>query len=283
MNNGSVEAWSTKRLPPEPRGEFRSMRDEIGKAVAELECGPEQVLHGTYMSSVSERQPIDTENTLFYNVPTNCFAKSARVGIKFERVFAAPPLAPHPMGSRALHYQSYRLLNRRAAFSSWSLANVAASFSGVRCRSTSVEAVWEAMRGDRELAVATGSLGSYFGLSVTVRPPAGTAPLNLVNLLKPVFDGVVSSFHQHDGTDDAELGRRVAGSLESEPERVSQLLVDGSQAVLGSRRLLWRRGDGVQWGPADDRCVAGELLLGEVSEGGFYELSGKLTAAIATS
>lgn len=259
------------------------MRDEIGKAVAELECGPEQILHGAYISNVRDRQPVDTENILYYNVPTNCFAKSARVGIKFERVYAAPPVAPPPMGPRALHYQSYRLLNRKAAFSNWSVANVAVSFVGARFRSTAPEMVWEAMKEHRKLDVATERLGSYFGLSITLQPPRGTTSLNLAKLLKPVFDGVVSSFHQHDGTDGPELGRRVASSLESEPERISQLLQDGSQAVLGRRRLLWRRGDGVQWGPADDRCVAGELLLGETSDDEFYNLSGKLTAAIAAS
>ena len=40
------------------------------------------------------------------------------------------------------------------------------------------------------------------------------------------------------------------------------MLVD-RPGPLGGRRLIWPRGQGVQWNPADERCVAGEIRLVE--------------------
>jgi hypothetical protein len=41
--------------------------------------------------------------------------------------------------------------------------------------------------------------------------------------------------------------------------------------VLGAKpRLLHRRGDGVQWAPADELCVAGEVLVAESEDGRWY-------------
>ena len=49
-----------------------------------------------------------------------------------------------------------------------------------------------------------------------------------------------------------------------------------SRAVLGSvPRLVVPRGAGVIWAPADDKCVAGELLL-DSQEGVTWAIKGKI-------
>jgi hypothetical protein len=95
-------------------------------------------------------------------------------------------------------------------------------------------------------------------------------------VIKPVFDGVIAAFHQHDGTNDEELSKRLASKLGKDWAEILRHLHDSTIAVLGTRRLLWLRGEGVQWNPGDDGCVAGELLLDESSSSGFFELSGEL-------
>jgi hypothetical protein len=41
-------------------------------------------------------------------------------------------------------------------------------------------------------------------------------------------------------------------------------LLDRRRAVLGAvQKLVFLRAEGVQWNPADDQCVAGELLPAE--------------------
>jgi hypothetical protein len=84
-------------------------------------------------------------------------------------------------------------------------------------------------------------------------------------LLKGIFDGVISSFQAH--TDTAVLPdvvARLTTVLPADPVEIEELLLDRGRAVLGVvSRLVCLRDVGVQWNPADDRCVAGELLAAE--------------------
>jgi hypothetical protein len=43
-------------------------------------------------------------------------------------------------------------------------------------------------------------------------------------------------------------------------EDVLQNLANERHSPLGPRRLVWPFRNGVQWNPADDKCVAGEIL-----------------------
>jgi hypothetical protein len=64
----------------------------------------------------------------------------------------------------------------------------------------------------------------------------------------------------------SELRERVASLA-------SRYRYDLRSAVLGRRRLLWPRAQGVQWNPADDLCLALEL---RIERGERRELSGRL-------
>ena len=116
-----------------------------------------------------------------------------------------------------------------------------------------------------------------FGLSVTIRHPAGTAP-RPVDLLKPVFDGVIAAFHGHAGPADAleVVSERVARRLGLPAQQVRAWLVSRETAVLGDRVLVRPYRENVAWNPADERCLAGELLLDPVP--GEWAISGALFA-----
>ena len=100
-----------------------------------------------------------------------------------------------------------------------------------------------------------------FAVLVTIRAPLSNRP-TLGRLVKGIFDGVVSAFQAHGNTSGAaELAALVSRTLQTDLADIQTLLVGQRQAALGTQpRLLHRRGDGVQWSPADDLCVAGELL-----------------------
>jgi hypothetical protein len=88
---------------------------------------------------------------------------------------------------------------------------------------------------------------------------------------------VVSAFQAHTDTSDiAELAARVSRNVAASPAGIEALLVSQRQAVLGAvPQLLHRRGVGVQWAPADDLCVAGELLA-EPSSDSAWSIKGKI-------
>jgi len=98
----------------------------------------------------------------------------------------------------------------------------------------------------------------YFGITVRVFPPAA-ARVNLAVLVKTLFDGIIAGLHSHDGSRLDEVAGRLATRLNAEPANIRRALMDTKNAILGQRRLLHPFLRYVQWNPADDLLVAGEL------------------------
>lgn len=280
-SHGPVEVWSRTRLPFEPKGWLMDLRSEIRAAVGTLDCGSGQAIHAVYASSTMDF--FDVENVLFYNVGVGYFARSARWGLRFERSFAEPP--PMYEGAVAPNYQSYRLEPKQEGFTCWTASRRLAEWDSVSCRpisaGTRAESVWYDMkRGTIRVLGGTGQGVKRFGLALTIHAPNGSV-LNLAAVVKPFFDGVVASFHQHDDAGDKEVSRRLALSLGVDLDEIHAALQDRERNILGTRRLLWPWGDYVQWNPADDSCVAGSLML-EHSErwylsGQLFEVAGSAT------
>lgn len=279
-----VEVWSVERLPFEQKPEsewLRQLRRDVGAAVVQLGCcGGGPVLYGRYESSNPDL--CDTENILFYNVGMRCFAELSRWGIRFERTFHEPPMPPRILARPPAHYHLYSLGSRTTSFKYWETEPPSlVEFNRISC-GRSLESIWYGLKthidkvGPRAIKwVKPSEEPTRFGLNVKIRAPRSSVP-SLAGVLKTVFDGVVSAFHQHDGTDLEEVSKRLAVRLERDWREISDCLKGPGMAVLGPRKLLWRRGKGLQWNPADDRCVAGQLLFEEGSTEGFWELSGEL-------
>lgn len=267
------EAWSTRRLPFEPKGWLLQFRSELRAALKQLRSSPGTVLSGIYGSPVSEF--CDVENVLLYNVGASSFVAAASGGLRLERSFACPT-PPVRLEGEALHYVSYALSPASAGFSAWSEGSVLAKWFEVPMPSlaetTKPSAVWYALRRAEIDTYAPLAPGRPYGLRLLLELPSGT-PAAPAGLVKPLLDGVISALHRHDGSALAELSRRVATQLHASAEQVAAMLVDESNVILGSRRLLWARAAGVQWNPADDLCLATELLA---RPGDRLALSGRL-------
>lgn len=256
---------------------MKVLRAELREAVRGLICGTDELLHAVYMASADEA--CDAENVLFYNVGAGCFAHQSRVAMRFERVFSEPPPPPRPLSASALHYQSYRSATRRDEFLGWKRRQRLAAWT-VACEPLrplpSASSIWLHMKsGACETSAGRNEKPSWFGMSVTISLPRRTV-LNLAEVIKPVFDGIVAALHSHDGTMLEEVSHRLGEKLGVEAKQIAQELLDESRAVLGKRKLVhpWR--DVVQWNPADDRVVAGELTIRNNSDAELWGLSGEL-------
>jgi hypothetical protein len=258
----SVEMWSARRLPFESDGWHLGMRAALCAALHQLRAGPDEVLHACYVSE--DATPCDVENVLLYNLGSGCFAGVDRMGIRLERSFACP--TPPTSGEVALpHYQRYSVEPASGVFVHWRTGTLRARWTnldiGRLTSATKPSAVWRAIR--------TGSLDdlqlppappSYFGMQLVLTVPDGVR-VHAAPLLKPLIDGVVCAFHAHDGSDMGSIGQRLAIQLGVEAPNIIALLQSSERAVLGRRRLLWPWREGLQWAPADDRCLAAEVLL----------------------
>jgi len=99
--------------------------------------------------------------------------------------------------------------------------------------------------------------------------------INQALIVKPVLDGIISSFHTHDGSDITELSGRLAKIVGEKEQTVQTMLIDSKMNILGTRKLLHKFGQNIQWNPADDTCVTADILFDNSIDGG-WSLSGEL-------
>lgn len=280
-----VEAWIDDYIRFERRPVSQEeLRTAIRARVRELTAAPDQVLHATYLGR--KHPAADVENLVLYNIDDTgaSFANAARFGLRFELGEVAPA---SPAGKEYVYGYRYELAPRAAGFRHWREARELASWNWIDLgsfpASKRLEQVWIALaQDDVPIASRARPPDTPFVVSVTVRAPRGTTPV-LGGLVKAIVDGVVCAFQAHtDRTNVGELAARVSRTLSVSPEAVEALLLNEDRAVLGAApRLLHLRGDGVIWAPADDLCVAGELLI-EPSNTTSWAIKGRVFEVPAT-
>lgn len=271
-----VEAWSIQRLPFQPKGWLADLRDEICKSVKKLESSDGEILHAVYGSA--SKDLCDAENILFYNVGTGNFASAARHGVRFERSFTRPDppsLDSHPYP----HYHRYALARSDGAFTHWTPGPIWAQWENIEMPAlsafTKASTVWYRMKSSPiEIVQLPASTPDYFGLTITIAVPAGVKA-RVVDLLKPLLDGLISSLHVHNGAKLLAVSQNLALMLGLSADEIQKLLCEEETAVLGQRCLLWLWSKSVQWNPADDRCLAAEVLLLPY-DGTQWRLSGRI-------
>ncbi|MBA3629478.1 MAG: hypothetical protein H0W55_07355 [Actinobacteria bacterium] len=251
-----VEGWAQQRLPFDPKdGWKKDFKVELGAAIRRLVAGPHEGLHATYTNPQTDR--VDIENALIYNVGTSAFRNSAHTQLKFERSFDAPA-SPR---AHLEHYYRYEIVPLSEPLSAWrrgsSLVDWSSRLASLSFDTKAAVVWWATKHGEIKTHVDSPHAG-WFGLQLEVEAPETAG--NLADFVKPLTDGAIAALQSHaPGPDLAELAERVARSLGVNPAAVAQALCDESTAVLSGNRILWKRGIGVQWNPADERCVAGIL------------------------
>jgi hypothetical protein len=123
--------------------------------------------------------------------------------------------------------------------------------------------VWLALsRGEPQVSTAAAVSKTPFAVRVQIRPPQGSQLPISSELVKEVFDGVICAFQAHtDQTILPQVAERLAITLPADPEEIATHLLDQRQAVLGVvPRLVYPYRKSVKWDPADNWCLAGELL-----------------------
>lgn len=268
---GVVEAWSQMRLPFEPTGDSLQFRAALRQELSGLVASGQAGLRAEFAST--SQDPVDAENVLFYNVGAAGFARADQSVLLFERSGEVP--SP-PNGSGACpHYHRYEV-RVEPSWRHWLETEVVADFGPTPIPAlaslTSMAAIWHAVRSGPVGGSRAGSASYPFGLTVDISAPR---ELHLALVMKPLIDGVVAAFHAHDGSDGAELAKRVADPLFLDQHEVRTLLDGSERAVLGRRRLLWRRGAGVQWNPGDDLLQAA-LLRATTHIGTGWSIAGRI-------
>lgn len=281
---GPVEAWAQRSLPFEPKGWQRRFREELCQALQCLRPPRGRVLCGSYQTAQEAQQPADVENLVFYNVGSSCSTEATQWVLRFERRYGEPPQPPGFPGRPYLHYYRYEFVPPDHPFTFWREGSVLARWRGVPCPALSSDSkpakIWWSLRRSAQRVQTCGSSTSgHFGLRVVLDLTEDAIP-NLASLTKPLSDGVVAAFHCCRKLD-GEVLRPLGHQLGVCPGEVRGALADCSTAALGERGKLVRlRGDGVQWDPADDRCVVGQLVRQDSDLHTTWQLSGELFTVV---
>jgi hypothetical protein len=244
-----VEVWSDKRLQYNSKPETIRLKTAIGKAVAELQAKPDEILSAVFRSAA--RELVDCENVLLYNVGTGHFRRAAIHGLRFERVFA--------QAGETQHHHRYTLVPRQSTSQHWRPGKPGVSLQAVPVPAfnelSKPDAIWLAVR---QLTATSPRHHGNYGLSVTLTTPK---PVRLTSLVKPLLDGIISGLHAHDGSDLDLLVPRLAARMSQPEETLRHLLTSPAEGILGMRRLLGRHGEvGLKWNPGDDECVCCTVL-----------------------
>ncbi|MCL5949936.1 MAG: hypothetical protein M1490_05610 [Candidatus Bathyarchaeota archaeon] len=275
-----VQVWSVDRLPF-PTGTsdiFKSMRREIQQALLSMQANG-KVLHAIYISprGFSGREP-DVENALFYNVSDvscQCFKELTKNGIRFERLFSRPPLSDGK--PRWNHSQIYMLSPIDAEFTYWRRGRHLVHFDlNILCNifeniktnySVLAKFIWYWVRqsGEKVLIMVPKLPPSRFGISITIEGDKNLIP-NLSAFVKPLLDGVIAAYQNHDGTNldniTIALSTRYLKPLNPRQDDLISFLTNNKEAILGSTKLFWLSSGGrLQVCPNDENCLSAEIIL----------------------
>ena len=255
----AVEAWSAWRLPFDRLTPAQlAYRAELSSALRSL--GPAGVLHATYISSVVT-PAVDAENLLFYNVGATAFQFLGSRALRYERVVGGPPPAPCRVSFTPSHYVHYSITSDDPAWLHTRQGRQMAGCAVADCpRLNHVPSVWRAMK---PCLVATPGAAWAPRGAIAVRLGISAAPsvqLSLPALVKALTDGFVSALHSYQGMQLDEVATRLGTQLGEPAAVVRALLEQASAAVLGPRAVPHLRASSLQWSPADDRIMAGEVI-----------------------
>lgn len=119
--------------------------------------------------------------------------------------------------------------------------------------------------------VFSNSYKGKFGVEAIIKSPH---PIKLTSIIKPLLDGLISAFHQHDGKVEKDVLHALSGQTTVSEMEIQRLLYDARFNVLGKRSLVHKFRNGVQWNPADDLCTSIKLVCDD--NYGDWEVDGKI-------
>jgi hypothetical protein len=279
LEDRSVELWTVRRTPFETdqSSAQKAMVRDIEPILQQLECGPDERLHGIFTSDeIASNQP-DAENIALYNFGARPFA-GAGYAIGFERSYAPAPPPPGPLSTRARNHHSWRVVPDEAPFAHWTEGDVV-----VEWRDVPIDlhgdlglSAWRAIRENPDDIVVNGRLSAadYYAVMVSLSAPAGRLP-SVVKAVKNLVDGPLAGLQRadhlpHDVT--AKLLRRHWARPIDEAMLHDLVSAERPPAVL-PRPPFNRNG----LDPCDELCVAGIARL--VESGGDPSFSGTVVRA----
>lgn len=225
-----------------------------------------------------DRAVSDVENSLFTNWLGHLPAGITL--LRFERGPSAPPEPPVDIDRVGghLHYYRYTIGGR---WTTWDADAVLARWDRVPRRLAldgSAGPGWMALRHGRadgkvELTGASLYPDENFGVRLTVHATS-QGPKNAITVSENIVDGTLAAFHS-DVLSEA-LFPNLKGRFPRVTEDELRRALDNPIGPLFPTPAIRPFGKSVQFSPADERCIVGEVEIRRDATGSCSELSGEL-------
>lgn len=243
-----VEAWSTIRLPFEPKGWLLDYRNELRTALRAMRTAQASVLLAEY--ATPDVEFADLENVLLYNVGSGAYSHLTRRGLICRRVRSWD----------GLHRVRYTL-TERTDWPEFTGPLLATARLAQTIRRQTALAWWSAFRQSLRVQASSPYSGQF---AVTVDFGLGWHGGDLSSKLKALLDGLVSALHVHDGSNREHVTKALEAA--GDGDRLWSMLNCPALAILGQRRLVRAHGPGIAWNPADELCASFRLFPGHHPE-----------------
>jgi len=255
-STSSVTAWSTERIPFEPKEWRLEFRNQLRSALAGLSSGGGKILYAAYRSPIGESH-VDVENLLIYNVGPAYLASATKNGLVFKRSYQASRNCPVELSSPALHQYEYLLVDDKSLSiedqDNRPLASL--SFELTASALHSCAGVWYAAKMGNIVLAQRGPMARQWGIFVAIESPSSST-IACSRIVKPLIDGITSALHYHDGSNIDYVSRQLGKNLGlSDDALIRSLLEDSSHALFGRTNLLYPYRNNVKWNPQDDYCT----------------------------
>ena len=257
-NSGDrVELWMKEELRHQQLSDWmKKARTFLQEELQTLEAQENELTEANY---ISKNRKADAENVLFYNVRVGNFKKSSRNGLRFRYLAKEPPQPPES-SEYFPHYQSYELVKKATPFLNQYNSVASYEFGLPPFQKPELNDVWWGsvnaewnLNAERKLKLNRGEALERFAVRVDARYPQLKGEY-AVRRVKKVFDGIASAMHFWKNPHE-KLVRKVVSHLKVSSKSVREKFQVNEHALLGERH------SSPNWNPADDRCIAGELLL----------------------
>ena len=280
-----VELWSSGRLQFEPKGWMREMRDKLKYYLrSSLKSMGNSYLHAIYSSESDKNTSFDIENILFYNVGVDYFKNLANKGVFFERILKKPPVL-NIDGTLIYfnHYMKYKILNSyNQASNYWEKDKTLVRWSDSQIKdlktTLSLDSIWLSMSECKIIEMNSYKSGSLLGIKINLNIPViyESYNFNFITILKSLLDGIISSFHTHDGKNLNEIVQRLSNRSGICLDKVKTMLINNKKAVLGEKELIWLWSNSIQWNPSDDLLFQGEIDINYLENISIIQFEGEL-------
>ena len=256
-----IRVYSEERLNFEPQDWRKDFKKDLSIAIKELVQNGD-VFKAELITEV--REFFDVENILFYNLGTANFKKldTKVVWLSLER-------------GETLHNKKYVYEYSFVDSVPEINEDIIAEWSNITIEKPTTGRkpldYWLSFKKSNSIKINSVNYSGEFGLSIKIDKPQNE-DLNIINIQKPLLDGIISVFHDITKVD-KDVVEYIASKEHYSVEMIESFFRNNKIAVLPKWNIIPKYREGIKWNPQDEKCTEVRIVVRDTADKN-YRISG---------